>query len=288
MNTKDLKYFLRVCQHKNITNAAKSLFVSQQTLSASIARLEKEWNTTLFTRSQKGVELTKAGQYLYIEAQKLLSIDAEIGQFMSNTQAMPANLRVGCAYGVVHELPGKMLNLQELAQKKIRPKYIEFTDIACEKAVADGTVDVGFAIGPIDSNLFESQFLISRKFCFMIHKSHPLARCGRLHVWQLKGENIIILNDQFKAYHLLQSLCAEHGFSPNYVYEAGEIAPIRNLVQQNYGVGISTDFIARGSDLALVTAMPLADAEFTWNVHLIWKKGSPLSIPAAQFIDYII
>ena len=70
MDTKQLKYFIAVCQSRSITNAAESIFISQQALSASIAKLEKELQTTLFVRSAKGVEPTKDGLYLLSEAKK--------------------------------------------------------------------------------------------------------------------------------------------------------------------------------------------------------------------------
>ena len=95
MDTKQLKYFIAVCQSGSITGAAESIFVSQQALSASIAKLEKELHATLFVRSSKGVEPTKAGLYLLSEAKRVLSIEDEIMTYLSPFDAMPINLRVG-------------------------------------------------------------------------------------------------------------------------------------------------------------------------------------------------
>lgn len=288
MDTKQLKYFIAVCQSRSITNAAKSIFVSQQTLSASIAKLEKELQTTLFVRSAKGVEPTKAGLYLLAEAKKMMAIEDEITSYLSSFHTMPVNLKVGCAYGVVHELSEKLLNSSELAVRQIRPKYIEYTDVKCEKAVEIGEVDFGFAIGPVDTNKFHARFLMSRKYCFVIHETHPLAGQEKLTLMQLKDENLIMLNEQFKANFLFSELCEQRGFTPEYVFEAGEIAPIQNLVLKQYGIGLSTDFISAKYKQPELRILQLDEVDYSWNVYLIWKKDRTLSKKEMDFVDYLL
>lgn len=288
MDTKQLKYFVAVCQSHNITSAAESLFVSQQTLSASIAKLEKELQTSLFIRSTKGVEPTKAGLYLLSEAQKILSIEEEMTHYLSSFHAMPVNIKVGTSYGVVQELSAKLLNATELASRRIHPKFIEYTDVKCEKAVELGEVDLGLAIGPIDTNLFHAELLLSRKFCFVIHKTHPLASQKSLRIQQFKDENIIMLNEQFKANAIFSALCEQQGFTPKYIFEAGEIAPIQKLVLKQYGIGLSTDFIAAEFKQEELRVLQLEDADYSWNVFLIWRRDRPISEKARAFIDYLL
>ena len=288
MDTKQLKYFIAVCQSRSITNAAESIFISQQALSASIAKLEKELQTTLFVRSAKGVEPTKDGLYLLSEAKKILAIEEEITSYLSPFHTMPINLKVGCSYGAVHELSEKLLNSSELTARLLRPKFIEYTDVKCEKAVENNEVDLGLAIGPIDLNKFHAKFLLSRKYCFIIHQSHPLASQDKLELMQLKDENLIMLNEQFKANILFSSLCEQRGFTPEYIFEAGEIAPIQNLVLKQYGIGLSTDFIAAKYKQPEFRILQLEDAEYSWNVYLIWKRDRVLSKKEKDFIDYLL
>lgn len=288
MDTKQLKYFIAVCQSGSITGAAESIFVSQQALSASIARLEKELHATFFVRSSKGVEPTKAGLYLLSEAKRVLSIEDEIMTYLSSFHAMPVNLRVGCAYGVVHELSEKLLNASELSARRIRPKFIEYTDVKCEKAVENGEVDLGFAIGPVDMNKFQTRFLMSRKYCFVIHEAHPFAGQDKLKLMQLKDENLIMLNEQFKANLLFSDLCEQSGFTPEYVFEAGEIAPIQNLVLKQYGIGLSTDFISAKYKQPELKILKLDDVDYSWNVYLIWKKDKVLSEKEKDFVGYLL
>lgn len=61
MTLKQLQYIITVADMGNITEAAKKLFIAQPSLTSSIHELEKEYGITIFTRGNKGVELTPEG-----------------------------------------------------------------------------------------------------------------------------------------------------------------------------------------------------------------------------------
>ena len=65
MDLKQLRYFLQICEDKSFSNAAKSLFITQQALSKSIKNMEEELQLPLLVRSNNGLELTEYGEYLY-------------------------------------------------------------------------------------------------------------------------------------------------------------------------------------------------------------------------------
>ena len=50
MNFQSIRYFLQVARKRSFSQAAEELFITQQTLSASIASLEKELGCKLFVR----------------------------------------------------------------------------------------------------------------------------------------------------------------------------------------------------------------------------------------------
>ena len=74
INIELLKTFYVVAKYKNITKASNELLVSQSTVSKSIKNIEEQLDCQLFTRSKKGVDLTKEGEILYNSAEKVLNI----------------------------------------------------------------------------------------------------------------------------------------------------------------------------------------------------------------------
>ena len=78
MNLKQLEAFVRVAETKNFSAAARQLFLTQPTVSAHIAALEKELNTCLLVRSTKGVALSESGKELYAYAEQMLELEQKI------------------------------------------------------------------------------------------------------------------------------------------------------------------------------------------------------------------
>ncbi|CDF68025.1 Transcriptional regulator [Lactobacillus acidophilus DSM 20079 = JCM 1132 = NBRC 13951 = CIP 76.13] len=74
MNIKQLHYFLVVAEEKQITAAAKRLYIAQPPLSYQLKQLEKELGAQLFKRTAHGIELTDAGQTLQSYASEILSL----------------------------------------------------------------------------------------------------------------------------------------------------------------------------------------------------------------------
>ena len=287
MDIKQLQYFLQICEEGNFTKAASTLYITQQALSASMARLENEIGCILIKRNTHGIILTDAGKYFKEQAQKITDISNETMVHINSITGKKDNLMIGCSYGVVEELTGQLMDNPLLLKHKIQIGIMEYPDCDCERAVENGDVDAGFAIGPVDNNKFDSFFLISRRLCFLVKDTHPLAKYNTIKIRQLQNEKIILMNDHFKAHHIFRSLCKKDAFEPRFVYEAGEIAPIQDLVLKNYGIGLSVDFVANKMRTKNVKVLYADNPAFVWDVYLIIKKEKALSKETQLFVDCI-
>jgi DNA-binding transcriptional LysR family regulator len=72
LTIQQLKYIVEVADKGSITEAAKSLFVSQPSLSASIKELESEIKTTIFVRTNRGIVVSNEGADFLAYARQIL------------------------------------------------------------------------------------------------------------------------------------------------------------------------------------------------------------------------
>ena len=62
MTLNQLKYVIEISKQNSINEAAKSLFISQPSLTAALKSLEQEVGFDIFTRTNSGIKLTVKGE----------------------------------------------------------------------------------------------------------------------------------------------------------------------------------------------------------------------------------
>jgi LysR family nitrogen assimilation transcriptional regulator len=110
MDTRQLRYFVAVCQFKNLSHAADHCNTAASALSHHIASLEAELETKLFQRKPRGMEPTAAGLKLLAHAQSILTAFETATSELKHGQAeISGNIAIGMPYSVIKVIGGKLM-----------------------------------------------------------------------------------------------------------------------------------------------------------------------------------
>jgi len=90
MEIRHLRYFVAMAETGSLMKASERLHVAQPALSVHLANLEAELGTTLVTRSNRGVELTPDGAFLYDRAVTLLKYHQDSVSALKDRNARPS------------------------------------------------------------------------------------------------------------------------------------------------------------------------------------------------------
>ena len=82
MELRQLRYFIKSAELSNFTEAARTLFISESTLSQQIKQLEIELDTLLFERVRRRVSLTEAGEMFLPYARKTVADSEHVHLFL--------------------------------------------------------------------------------------------------------------------------------------------------------------------------------------------------------------
>ena len=151
MNLKQLEAFAGVAETKSFSLTAKQLFLTQPTVSAHIASLEKELNTCLFIRSTKGVALSDDGKELYAYAEQMLELEKQIRErFGQNGRFAGGVLRIAAStIPSQYLLPDIMVRFRKNYPGE-KLKVFETDSAGVAEMIASHRADVGLAGAKID------------------------------------------------------------------------------------------------------------------------------------------
>jgi len=144
-----LRYFIAITESGSITGAARTLSVSQPTITVAIQRLEEELKTTLFLRGRGGMALTRTGEELLDHARDVFGTLGRAEQRIAGLeQDLVGNFVIGCHESLgAYFLPGFLKEFLRTAPS-IEVSLWNGTSAAVMEAVVERKVDFGLVVNP--------------------------------------------------------------------------------------------------------------------------------------------
>lgn len=163
------RYFLAVVHEMNITRAAKKMYISQQSLSEHIKKLEYEYKVKLFERTPY-LRLTYAGEAMVDLAERALNLQTIIEDKMSEISGHYFDtLSVGIRPSHSRILIPKILPIFNEKYPNIKLKFSIFPSKELVQLLLNGQLDLG-VVSPryALSNNFISLLIYSDQYCMVI------------------------------------------------------------------------------------------------------------------------
>lgn len=151
MNIKQLKYFLVVAEERQITSAAKKLYIAQPPLSYQLKQLEKEVGVQLFVRTAHGIELTEEGKVFQKYAKKIvaLSISAQ-SQIHQIKEGELGKIRIGVISSCGGVVPNEQFKKLVKYYPNVSFEIHEANTFGIVEQLQDGILDLGIVRTPFN------------------------------------------------------------------------------------------------------------------------------------------
>jgi DNA-binding transcriptional LysR family regulator len=139
-----LRTFVVVAEVHHLTRAAERLHVSQSTASAHIRAIEESLDIQLFARSNRSMELTRAGELLLQRAKALLNDAAEFTSFTRELRGkLEGDLMVGASGDPAGNKIGEIVSSLHANHPLITTDVRALTSLGVRQALKTGELDVG-------------------------------------------------------------------------------------------------------------------------------------------------
>lgn len=160
MDLTSLYYFQELSKDLNMTKTAERLYISQQTLSNHIQRLEQYYGTKLFYR-KPSLSLTCAGEFVLSFAQVVGKEERNLKDILSDVEHQErGTLRVGASMARGVQFLPRILPDFQRKYPRVEVRFVEGLSARLEKKIANGEVDFAVVLSDrYDSDLVEHEFL---------------------------------------------------------------------------------------------------------------------------------
>lgn len=242
----NMAVFFEVAERLNVSATAQAMFISQSALSKTIQRLEEGLKLKLFVRSNRGLELTKEGVYLYEKLKPAYSVmckSINIARDMQHSK----RLRIGypSTYDASEDYDKLKSFITDYAalNPDIEISEILFDFMKLKQALLFGDIDIAFLH---DFSLRNAEHLSMKKvcrvrMCLAMSAGHPLAVYDDFKlIDQKKLENeifyMLVLQDEVRDKEVITEVLGRYGIYPKDVQFTLNFQSLMRSVRQGRGM----------------------------------------------------
>lgn len=291
INLEYYKSFYYAAKELNYTRAAEKLFVSQSSVSQSIASLEKALNTKLFFRSGKNMELTSEGKLLYSYVSQAMNLIIQGEKAISDLISLEyGEIRIGISDTLSRHYLMKYLKKFYRDYPNIRIRINNRPSSITSELVTSGELDFGIInLSPSGDYSKLSVEVISKVHTLIIASRDLIIDVDKTHTLdELLTYPLISLEKNSTTRKVFEDFFINNNYEFRPEMEFGSIDNIIEMVSLGVGLGFISlsdrDKILQDKRLCIIK---LEKELPTIDVGLIRNKLVPSSKSSEKFMEML-
>ena len=282
MNLKQLRYFLVVAEEKQITAAAKRLYIAQPPLSYQLKQLEKELGAQLFKRTAHGIELTDVGQIFQSYANEIISLAQNAENQVHNTiSGELGTIAIGMASSSTGLIPMNSFNELRKYYPEISFDIYEDNTYGILDKLEKKTIDLGIVRTPYNQTGLNTKTLTTEKM-MAISVDPDFQQKKELRIKDLADQPLIIYR-RFE--DIFNQTFAHHGLKPFYAVKCDDSRTAITWAKRKMGVALVPESIA--TTYAQENMIAIKHANWITHLQLVWRKDHQVTPLMKKIIDAI-
>ncbi|MBR4982049.1 MAG: LysR family transcriptional regulator [Lachnospiraceae bacterium] len=285
--------FYTVAECRNISAAAKELYISQPAISKAISKLESNLDTTLFIRNSRGVSLTQEGEYLYKQVKHaFVCIRNGEDRIRKMNELGVGHITIGVSTTLCKFVLLPYLNEYIKKNPHIKIKICCQTSSETIAALENGSIDIGFIGLPEKIKGLGSTPLMEIHDTFVTTKNyldHLKIREGVTEENLFDRAVFMMLNSENISRKYVEHYLSSRHMELSEIMEVGNMDLLIEFAKIDLGIAcVIREFVQKELDseelieVSLEEAIPKRDVGFLY--HQITLKDNPA---VEGFISYI-
>ncbi|RJG03324.1 LysR family transcriptional regulator [Noviherbaspirillum sedimenti] len=274
-----LRTFVAVAEEQHLTRAAERLYISLSAASAHVRAVEERLDTKLFLRTNRSLELTRAGQLLLAKAKVLLNEAALFTSFAREVHGkMEGHLAIGSSSDPTSSRIGAVVRALRDKHPLVSVDLRARPSSGTRQGLKTGELDVGMILGhPVDAG-----FTYYELTNVVFRVAGPAAWKEQIEsaTWsELAKLPWLTPADYNMAYSvMLRQLFDERGLELNIVGRFDNAALGRSMLEAGVGVMLMREeHVCKGIEQGILAVSPIARVNFpVLMAHAAGRGNDPL------------
>lgn len=269
MELRQLKYFAKVAETLNFSEAAKMLCITQSTLSQQIKQLENELDTPLLIRSSHKVTLSEAGELILPHVRRVIYEAESCADRINDLNKLASgSLSIGVTYSFSPILTETLLLFMKQYPKIRLDIYYKPMNELME-LLKERVVDFVLAFKPTRSiEGVESHILFQNYLAAIVSEHHPLASKEKVTVAELRSYDLALPSKGLQARNTFDSIISAH--DPLRVrIELNEVNILLKLIRQSMLVTVLAEATIHNETGVKAVPLDIPENEMAGCVHIL-------------------
>lgn len=289
LDAHQLNIFLAAAETLSFTQAAQLLHMSQPSVSQHIKSLEQHFDTPLFERTGRRLQLSDAGEALLPLAREMVSQSVRIEEEMASLDGeVFGHLKVGCS-----TTPGKYVLPQLLARFHNQYPMVKVTCQVAPQAksidnLCEGQVHFALSSHSHRQSCADAEFRLFMKdpVVLIAPLDHPWAKREEINPKELLEANFILREEESGTFATVRDALNTINFpmhTLNTLLTLGNSEAISLAVQEGLGVGFVSNTVVTGMRQPDIAVIPVHGLNICRDIYIGRHVGRPATVAQAAF-----
>lgn len=292
MEIRQLKYFLAIADAKNYSRAAKSLFVTQPTLTLAMQKLEKEFNIKLFDQTNSGLKLTDEGKFLYENGKEIVqSFDSLAAHMHKQKHQQKETIRVGLtvlsAMQFMKQISQFVANHYDVEVRLIQNGSKELQHMLANEEIDFGILSFPLVEPNIELTPLKDTTTQGYNVSVVMPETNSLSKRQSVSFQDLKNETFISLSKNYMLGNLTEEKSYELGFNDQIVFIEDDWKVLLHSLEIFDAVVLLPTEFKEFDDTPNLNWVPLADKNNYYPLGIAQRKDMVINETFRNFIDAI-
>lgn len=283
------KSFYFVANNESISKAAEQLYITQPALSRSIKQLEDELGCCLFTRTPKGVRLTKEGEILYEYIDKAYSFISTAEKKINDVKnLLEGEVKIGtsdtlCKYYLV-----PYLSLFKTLHPGIKIHILCNSTPGIVELLKAGKIDFGLINMPFYDEHLNFKKIMDIQDCFVAGEKYKHLSGRMQHLSDIVKYPLLLLEKNSNSRLYIDRYFESNSIAVTPDFELATMDLLTRLAEFDFGIAcVIRNFVEDELERGRLYEIKPIQGIPPRSIGVTWLKSLPLSAASNELINLL-